>query len=48
MERKALGKGLGALIPLGEEKPGTGISEVPIKEIRPIRTSPGGPFPKRR
>jgi ParB family transcriptional regulator, chromosome partitioning protein len=48
MERKALGKGLGALIPLGEEKPGTGISEVPIKEIRPNPYQPRRAFPEEK
>ena len=46
MERKVLGKGLGALIPTGEEKPGAGVSEVPIKEIRPNPYQPRRAFPE--
>ncbi|MBI5167474.1 MAG: ParB/RepB/Spo0J family partition protein [candidate division NC10 bacterium] len=40
MTRKALGKGLGALIPEAEEGQVQGIVEIPLEEIRPNRYQP--------
>ncbi|MDH7500597.1 MAG: ParB/RepB/Spo0J family partition protein [candidate division NC10 bacterium] len=45
MQRKALGKGLGALIPLGEEGPKAGLFEIPLEEIRPNPYQPRKSFP---
>ncbi|MEK7846077.1 MAG: ParB/RepB/Spo0J family partition protein, partial [Nitrospinota bacterium] len=39
MQRKALGKGLRALIPVVEEKR-EGILEIPVEEIKPNRYQP--------
>lgn len=45
MQRKALGKGLGALIPVGEEGFKAGVFEVPVAEIRPNPYQPRRLFP---
>ncbi len=43
MQRRALGKGLKALIPVTEEKQ-TGILEIPIEDVRPNRYQPRKTF----
>lgn len=43
MQRRALGKGLKALIPVAEEKQ-TGILEIPIEDVRPNRYQPRKTF----
>jgi len=48
MQRKALGRGLGALIPSGEEGPGSGVLEVPLAEIRPNPYQPRRAFPQEK
>ena len=44
MQRKALGRGLGALIPLGEEGAKSEVSEIPLTEIRPNPYQPRKAF----
>lgn len=44
MQRKVLGRGLEALIPSGEERPGPGVMEVPLAEIRPNPYQPRRAF----
>jgi len=48
MQRKALGKGLGALIPLGEEGLKSGLFEIPVTEIRPNPYQPRKSFPEEK
>jgi ParB family chromosome partitioning protein len=48
MQRKALGKGLGALIPLGEERSKSGLFEIPLAEIRPNPYQPRRAFPQEK
>lgn len=48
MQRKALGKGLGALIPLGEEGLKAGLFEIPVAEIRPNPYQPRKSFPHQK
>jgi ParB family chromosome partitioning protein len=48
MQRKALGRGLGALIPLGEEGPKSEVLEIPLTEIRPNPYQPRRAFSEER
>jgi ParB family chromosome partitioning protein len=48
MQRKALGRGLGALIPLGEEGPKAEVLEIFLTEIRPNPYQPRRSFPQEK
>jgi ParB family chromosome partitioning protein len=48
MQRKALGRGLGALIPLAEEGPKSEVLEIPLAEIRPNPYQPRKSFPEEK